>query len=125
MERLAKYLRGWLAYFKPARSLEWRREQDKWLRHRLRAIRLRQTRRGSTTYDVMRGLGLSGHDAAKVASHRGSWWGGSFHAINKALPISYFDKLGLPHVSNAPARNHSNRRMRTRMSGGVAGAGPD
>ena len=119
-----KYLRGWLAYFKPARSLEWHREQDKWIRHRLRAIRLKQTRRGRTTYGVMRELGLDDHDARKVASHRGSWWAGSFHAINKALSNSYFDKLGLPRVSPKPARNHSNRRMRTRSSGGVAGAGP-
>ena len=39
-----------------------------------------------------------------------------------ALPNAYFDSLGLPPLVVRDQLNPPNRRMRTRMSGGVAGA---
>jgi hypothetical protein len=69
----------------------------------LRAIRLKQTGRGTTTYGVMRAMGLSHSAAAKVASHGGSWWAMSHHAINRAMPNAFFDALGLPRLERSIA----------------------
>jgi hypothetical protein len=40
--------------------------------------------------------------------------------INIAFPVAYFDGLGLPRLAATSTR--SNRRMRTRTSGGVGGS---
>lgn len=102
MKGLRSYLLGWLNYFAPANSIDWRNGQDKWLRHRLRALRLQQTKRGRTTYAVMRKLGLNHLDAVMAAGHRRSWWKASaYSALGKAMPIQFFDDLGLPHVARA------------------------
>lgn len=125
MGRLNVYLRGWLDYFAPAKSKSWREDQDAWLRHRLRALRLKQLGRGPTTYREMRRLGMTERDAAAVASHRGSWWRRSHDALNKAMPVRFFDDLGLLHVAPPTERKLSNRPVRTRTPGGVAGVGPN
>jgi hypothetical protein len=43
-------------------------------------------------------------------------------AVKVALPDVFFDSLGLPRLLVTERLNPPNRRMRTRMSGGVAGA---
>lgn len=98
VEKLSEYLRGWLQYFRRAQSKQWRKETEQWMRHRLRALRLKQTKRGPTTFKLMKKLGLNNLQAAKVASHRGSWWAKSVYYINLAMTNSYFDQLGLPRL---------------------------
>ena len=44
VDQLRPYLRCWKAYFGLAQTPRVWREQDKWLRHRLRAIQLKQWR---------------------------------------------------------------------------------
>jgi hypothetical protein len=41
---------GWKAYFRLAKTPQILRELDQWLRHRLRAIQLKQRRRDPTIY---------------------------------------------------------------------------
>jgi hypothetical protein len=43
--------------------------------------------------------------------------------INVAFPVTYFDALGLPRL--ATTLNSLNRRVRTRMPGGVGGNSRD
>jgi RNA-directed DNA polymerase len=54
MERVVRELRGyvlgWKAYFHLAQTPRVMRELDEWLRHRLRALQLKQWRRGTTIY---------------------------------------------------------------------------
>jgi RNA-directed DNA polymerase len=44
------------------------------IRHRLRAVMLKQWKQGTTVYRGLRARGLSQHAAAAVASSRRSWW---------------------------------------------------
>lgn len=76
-----------------------RRALDEWLRHRLRALRLKQWRRGSTMYRELRALGAAPEHAARIAGNSRRWWRNSRYELNRTMPISYFDRLGVPRLS--------------------------
>ena len=116
---LRGYLVGWKNYFRLADTPGAFRLTDEWIRHRLRAIQLKQWKRGTTIYRELVKRGLSSPAAAKVAGNCGRWWRNSSMAINIALPAKLFESLGLPRL--AADLNSPNRRMRTRTSGGVGG----
>jgi group II intron reverse transcriptase/maturase len=96
---LRGYLVGWKEYFRLADTPGIFRELDEWIRHRLRAIQLKQWKRGTTIYRELRARGLSEHNAAKIAGNARRWWKNSGMAIHVALPTSHFDDLGLPRLS--------------------------
>lgn len=98
-ERLRLYLPGWKAYFRLAQTPRVFRELDEWLRHRLRALQLKHWRRGKTMYRELRALGASQTDAHRVAANSRRWWRNSRFALNRAMPIAYFDRLGVPRLS--------------------------
>jgi hypothetical protein len=88
---------GWLSYFRIAQTTGFA-ALEQWTRQRLRALIMKQ--RHARTH------------------HR--WWRMA-EGAKSILPNSYFDKLGLPRLSEG-GLNNTNRRMRPRMSGGVGGA---
>lgn len=96
---LRSYLAGWKQYFRLAEVPRMFRDLDGWIRHRLRAIQLKHWRRFGTILRKLRALGLSAHHAGEVATNAGRWWKHSAHALNRALPIRYFDSLGLPRLA--------------------------
>jgi len=72
---------------------------DKWTRHRLRAIYLKQWKRGRTVYRELRVRGASELVAARVAANTRRWWKNASMALHTVLPTSHFDALGLPRLS--------------------------
>ncbi len=97
---LRKYLTGWKTYFKLADTPSVFRELDGWVRHRLRAVQLKQWKCGTTAYVKLRARGLNARDARVVASHMGHWWKASeCGLILAALPPHYFDQLGVPRLA--------------------------
>ena len=99
VERLKAYIPGWKAYFHLAQTPKVFREHDKWIRHRLRAMQLKHWRRGTTMYRELLALGASEADARKVAANSRSWWHNSRLLLNRAMPVAYFDRLGVPRLS--------------------------
>jgi group II intron reverse transcriptase/maturase len=99
VDLLSPYLLGWKAYFKLSQTPGVWRELDKWMRHRLRAIQLKQWKRGTTTYRELRALGASKEVAQKVACNTRRWWDNSRWALNWVLNLAWFDRLGLPRLS--------------------------
>jgi RNA-directed DNA polymerase len=75
------------------------RDLDEWLRHRLRAVRLKQWRRGTTIYRELRALGAREVVAARVAANGRRWWRNSRLSPNGILTVAYFDRLGVPKFS--------------------------
>jgi group II intron reverse transcriptase/maturase len=73
---LGLYLRGWKEYFKLADTPGVFRELDKWLHHRLRALRLKQRKRNRCWWRVSAGV-----------------------AMHTALPGSHFERLGVPRLA--------------------------
>jgi RNA-directed DNA polymerase len=99
VERLRSYLLGWKSYFGLSQTPGKWRELDKWLRHRLRAIQLKQWKRGKTQYRELLALGASADVARRIAANSRRWWRNSGLLLNGVLTIRYFDRLGLPRLS--------------------------
>jgi group II intron reverse transcriptase/maturase len=95
---LRGYLVGWKQYFHLAETPRVFRDLDAWIRHRLRAVQLKQWKRGTTIYRELRRRGLPDDAARTVARNGRRWWHNSAELINVAFPISYFDDLGVPRL---------------------------
>jgi group II intron reverse transcriptase/maturase len=97
---LRSYLTGWRLYFQLAETPRIFRDLDEWLRHRLRAIQLKQWKRGATAYRELRVRGVPDVVARGGAGHVRRWWAMAAHAtFQTALPTSYFDRLGVPRLA--------------------------
>jgi group II intron reverse transcriptase/maturase len=98
-EDLRGYVPGWQAYFRLAQTPTVMQALDEWLRHRLRAIQLKQWRRGTTMFRELRRLGADADLAARIAGNAKRWWHNSRLGLNRAMPIAFFDRLGVPRFS--------------------------
>jgi group II intron reverse transcriptase/maturase len=96
---LRGYLPGWKAYFRLADTPGIFRDLDQWIRHRLRALQLKQWKRGRTVFRELRARGMSARTAAQVAANARRWWRNSAMAIHIALPNKLFDELGVPRLA--------------------------
>lgn len=99
VEDLRGYLVGWKQYFKLAETPRVFADLDEWIRHRLRALHLKQWKRPTKMYDELRARGLSAVAARRVAANPRSWWKNSAMSIHIALPNRYFDELGVPKLA--------------------------
>ena len=99
VDGLRPYLLGWKAYFGLAQTPGVWRKLDEGLRHRLRAIQLKQWRRGPTIYRELRALGAKPETARQVAVNSRRWWRNSGLLLNSVLDIAWFDRMGLPRLT--------------------------
>lgn len=107
VKELRGYLVGWRNYFQLADTPRTFADLDEWLRHRLRAIHLKQWKRGTMILRelVKRGMRPEGPTGARrIAGNSRRWWRNSGKAINIAFPIAYFDGLGLPRLAATSTR---------------------
>ena len=98
-EQLRQYIPGWKAYFHLAQTPKVFRELDEWLRHRLRALQLKQWRRPQTILRELRALGATDAHALPVAGNARCWWRNSRMNLNALLPIAFFDRIGVPRLA--------------------------
>ena len=99
---LRAYLPGWKGYFRLAETPSVFVGLDKWLRHRLRALLLKQWKRGRTIHRELRRRGMSGATLGSAARYGRRWWYDSAQkAAQNALPPSYFDSVGVPRLAPA------------------------
>ena len=101
VDGLRPLLLGWRAYFGLAQTTGVWRELDEWIRHRLRAIQLRQWKRGKTMFRELCAMGASTEVARKVAANSRRWWHNSAMLLNSVLTLSWFDSLGLPRLASS------------------------
>ena len=97
---LRSYLTGWRNYFRLAETPSMFSTVDEWLRHRLRMMQLKQWKRGTTIYRDMRRLGASVDAARQVAMSSRRWWKNSAKLLHTALPMSYYDRMGVPRLAD-------------------------
>jgi RNA-directed DNA polymerase len=99
VDQLRPYLLGWKAYFRLAQTPGVWRKLDAWLRHRMRAIQLKQWKRGTTICRELLALGATPAVARRVAANSRHWWRNSAMLLNSVLTIAWLDRLGLPRLS--------------------------
>lgn len=99
-KELKEYLTGWKEYFRLAETPGIFAELDEWIGHRLRMVRLKQWKKGTTIFRELRTVGVSINAAASISASPRCWWkmSGS-SALNIALPNTYFAKLGVPRLA--------------------------
>jgi len=98
-ERLRSFVLGWKAYFRLAQTPKVWRELDEWMRHRLRAIQLKQWKRGRTIFRELTALGAKPDVAQRVAGNARSWWRNSGMLLNSVLTIKWADQMGMPRLA--------------------------
>jgi group II intron reverse transcriptase/maturase len=101
IEETTPKLRGWINYFRYSEVKGIFEELDGWLRRKLRRILWKQWKRPKTRAKKLMQRGLSDVTAwASATNGRGPWWNAGAAHMNKAIPKSYFDKLGLVSLMN-------------------------
>jgi RNA-directed DNA polymerase len=99
-EELGAYLRGWKEYFKLSNTPGVFSDLDQWLHRRLRAVQLKQWKRGRTAARALRAAGLPEWLVQKGSGFgRRWWWAAALGAMHTALPGSYFERLGVPRLA--------------------------
>lgn len=98
VERLRSYVPGWKAYFRLAQTPRVWLALDQWIRHRMRAIQLKQWKRGTTIYRQLRALGATAAVARQVAANSRRWWRNSGMLLNAVLTNKWADTLGIPRL---------------------------
>ncbi|HET6420027.1 MAG TPA: group II intron maturase-specific domain-containing protein [Geobacteraceae bacterium] len=96
IEETAPKLRGWINYFRYSEVKGIFDELDGWVRRKLRRILWKQWKRPYPRAKKLMRRGLSEATAWRSATNgRGPWWNAGAAHRHKAVPKSYFDKLGL------------------------------
>ncbi len=97
--KLRSYLLGWKQYFRLAETPRKFSDLDKWIRHRLRMVQLKQWKRGTTIYREIMRLGANESVARQVAGNSRRWCRNSRMLLNTALPKNYYDREGVPRLA--------------------------
>src|SRR5712664_1349778 len=99
LKELTAYLRGWKSYFGFCQTPSLLQQLDQWVRHRLRSMIWKQWKHGQQRYGKLRQRGVGKELAAQTAgSPHGPWRVANSPALSIALPLAYFDSLGLPRL---------------------------
>jgi len=99
IRELRSYLTGWRNYFGLADTPRIFATLDQWIRRRLRALQLKQWKRGRAVFRELRARGASVRVAAEVAAQTRRWWWNACHRVHLILRNSHFEDLGLPSLA--------------------------
>jgi group II intron reverse transcriptase/maturase len=94
INRLNRYLMGWLGYFRLASAKGHLERFDQWIRRRLRMCLWKQWKRVRTRIRELRALGVPEWACFVMANSRRGAWEMSRNT-NNALPTSYWEAKGL------------------------------
>jgi hypothetical protein len=93
---LNRYIAGWMGYFRLADTPRVFSDLDEWFRRRMRQIRWKEWKRYAARYRNLRMLGITERNAREWAgSSKGYWRIAGSAVLDRALPNSYWDDLGL------------------------------
>ena len=122
VKEITTYLRGWLGYFGHCQTPSVLHDLERWLRRRLRSVVWKQWKRGRTRFREFRKRGVGKDLAAKTAgSPHGRGDSRTRPLCTLPCPMPTLQSLGFRLWFVRFLLNPPNRRMRTRMYGGVAG----
>ena len=96
IQELNSYLTGWVTYFRYAECKKHLQELDKWIRHKLRCVKLKQRKRPKPIADFLQSLGVPAWRAWLLALSGKGWWrkAGSPQA-QEGMTVAWFKKQGL------------------------------
>ncbi len=90
------FLIGWVTYFRHAECRSHLRGLDKWLRRKLRCLRLKQCKRTKPIADLLQRLGVPPRRAWIGALSGKGWWRLSESPpVMEGMSLAWFSELGL------------------------------
>jgi group II intron reverse transcriptase/maturase len=112
-ERIAKinrYMAGWMGYFQLSDASRPFRDLEEWLRRRMRQIRWKEWKRFAARRRNLLALGIPERAAREWASSSKGYWRIAGSAVlQRGLPNSYWDDLGLKMLKPTWQRLRSTR----------------
>jgi Group II intron, maturase-specific domain len=124
--RLNRLITGWVAYFRLAQRVSVLGKLDGWLRRRLRQVRWKEWKTTAAKRHNLRIRGISESEARKWAGVSRRYWrvaGSQILQVSRLLLEPPWPEDPEPDLAASQPSGLTNRRMRTRMSGGVRGGG--
>jgi RNA-directed DNA polymerase len=101
IDELNTFLTGWVRYFRYAECRNALRELDKWVRRKLRCLRLKQCRFMQPIANCLQKLGVPRRRAWLVAQSGKGWWSLSRNpAVHEGMSAAWFDSLGLINLTS-------------------------
>lgn len=95
------FVTGWVTYYRHAQGKSTLRDLDGWLRRKLRCVQLKRCKRVRTIIDFLMDNGVTRHSAFRLASSGKGWWRlTDSQQAKQAMPIAWFDTLGLTGLAN-------------------------
>ena len=95
--KLTQFIRGWVNYFGMADMKSLLREEDEWLRHRIRAIYWKQWKKVKTKFKELKKLGVEEEKAWICANMRnGNWYCSGYFVLQTAFNNKKLRELGYP-----------------------------
>ena len=96
VDEVNRFTAGWVNYYRNARCRTVLRQIDQWLRRKLRCVRLKYCKNPETIAGFLRERGVTEKPARQLASSGKGWWRlASSEQAKRAMPIAWFDALGL------------------------------
>lgn len=95
IDKLKRYIRGWINYFKIADMKILLKQTDEWMRRRLRMVYWKQWKRIRTKFKMLKQFGINKWKAWQFANTRKSYWRISNSPIlNRSLDNKTLNNLG-------------------------------
>ena len=93
---LNRFLRGWVTYFRHASAKKHLERMDKWIRRKLRCVRLKQRKRGRSVTVFLVSLGVPLWRARKLGGSGRGWWRmAKSPQASEAMSNQWFREQGL------------------------------
>jgi RNA-directed DNA polymerase len=96
LQSVNQKLAGWIQYFRMARMKSILEEIAKWLRRRLRCLKLKQCKRAQAIARFLMGLGVREDSAWMLALSGKGWWRlADTPQAHRGMSLSWFKQIGL------------------------------
>jgi RNA-directed DNA polymerase len=101
VEQANRFTVGWVTYYRHAQCKSTLRDLDGWLRRKLRCVKLKRCKHVRTMVRFLIGNGVTRGNALKLASSGKGWWRlTDSQQAKQAMPIAWFDALGLTRLAD-------------------------
>jgi RNA-directed DNA polymerase len=113
IEAVNQFATGWVTYYRNAQCQSVLGELDQWVRRKLRYVKLKQCKQPATITKFLKRNGVKDRPARQVASSGKGWWRlSSTEQAKRAMPVWWFNDLGLIEMAkyHAALNTVGNRR---------------
>jgi len=113
VNKLNEFLAGWVVYYRMAEGQKKLTRMDRWIRRKLRCVRLKQCKKTPTVVRFLMKNGVPEWNSWILALSGGGWWSKSrYPQANHAMSNEWFNEQGLVSLTErySELKSYGNRR---------------